>query len=512
MRPKTEGSKVHSRKAPPKKKNSGRVSSPGGDTRAWLRSSPLTLEARDKISRFSASALPVFIEGEEGTGRSGAARAIHCLGPLKSSPFLRLSCRHLTSEKFIEKILLWVKGRRGKKISLTLYLENLETLDEELQILLLNLLRERRIAWPGLDGISFDIRFISSSTSTMDEAVAAKRFRRDLFEALGTLTLELQPLRERKEEIPRIACEILEENGKEKIYRKTFSSGALQALQQYEWPGNLAELESLVLRSAVSKDGDMLLPGDLLFRPPGGELRPSATQPEQMDPWFDVTLPTLAHEIKNPLVAINTFAHLLPEKYEDSEFRQEFSRLVNQDVRRINDLLENLLEFSQFSTARPTANDLNFVLAGLLKQKEKPLQRCGAQITADLNGAIPLVLFDETQLNFVLRNVLENAIAKIRPEAPLRLSTSVSGEKETSGPSRFVDVRVCYDGREGIVGRTQKAVGFGAEPDFQNLSLILLLIRKVMNRNRGRMQVRQEGEEGMAIRLQFPAAVERKET
>ncbi len=509
MQPRIEGPKVPSRRQSGKKRKGERVLSPAKEILAWLGSSRLTAEARDKINRFSAPPLPVLIQGEEGTGRARAARAMHLLGPLRRSPFLRLSCRHLTSEKFIDKVSLWRNTR--KKISLTLYLEDIETVSEELQALLLDLLNERRIAWPNLEGVSFDVRFISSSASPLGEAVARKGFRRDLFEALGTLMIDLEPLRERKEEIPRIACEMLEGKGREGICVKTFSPGALRALQEYDWPGNLAELESVVLRSAASKDGDMLLPGDLLFRPASDNPRTPVFPPEEMDHWLDVTLPTLAHEIKNPLVAINTFAHLLPEKYDDPEFRKDFSRLVNQDVRRINDLLEDLLEFSQFSTPRPTPNDLNFLVSGVLKQQEKRL-RCGGRVSADLGGGVPPVLFDETQLNFVLRNLLENALSKIRPDDSLCISTGVSADKERGGAPRFVDFRIRYDGREGIVGRTQKAVGFETEPDFQNLSLILLLIRKLMNRNRGRMQVRQEGEEGIAIRLQFPAATEKKET
>jgi transcriptional regulator with AAA-type ATPase domain len=472
---------------------------------SWIRSSRLPGEVRERIFKFAASALSVSIQGEEGTGRDEVARAIHFLGPWKDSPFLRLSCRQLTPEKFIHRVSPWLKDQAlGKKISLTLYLEQLESLDEDIQAILLDLIKNQQISWPGLEGLSFDAQVISSSTSSLAEAVSAKRFRNDLFETLEMLTIVLKPLRERKEEIPQIVSEILQERGPERTLHKKFSAEALQALQQYDWPGNLPELESLVLRSVALKEGDSLQPEDLIFRfrtwPPNF----AANQTEERESWFDVTLPTLAHEIKNPLVAISTFAHLLPEKYEDPEFRQDFSRLVIQDVRRINELLENLLEFTQFSTPRITPNDLNFILVKVLEQQEKVLHQRGGQINTELGEGLPLIYFDEPQLSFALRNLLENAFSKTNQNVPLHLSTGFSREEGTGRPQEFVDINIWCDGQEGFSGSIQRVVGLETESDFQNLSLALLLVRKVMARNRGKMQVRHEGDAGMTIRLRFP--------
>ena len=477
--------------------------SAGEKTQSWVRSSRLPGEVREKIFKFAASAIPVFIQGEEGTGRDEVAKAVHFLSPWKDSPFLRFSCRQLPLKKFVERISLWEKGRSaGKKISLTLYLEELESLDGDIQAILLDLITNQEISWPGLEGIFFNAQVISSSTSSLAEAVSAKRFRSDLFETLAMLTIVLAPLRERKEEIPRIVGEILQERG---LGEKKFSPETLQVLQQYDWPGNLAELESLVLRSVALKEGDSLQPEDLLFRSRGGPSNWVTPPTEERESWFEATLPTLAHEIKNPLVAISTFAHLLPEKYEDPEFRLDFSRLVNQDVRRINELLENLLEFTQFSAPHRSPNDLNFILLEALKQHERVFPGRG-QVNTELGDGLPLVCFDETQLGFVVRNLLESTFSKMNQDAPLHLSTGFSWEEGTGGLQEFVDLSARYDGQEGFLGTFQRATGVEAEPDFQNLSLALLLIRKVMARNRGRMQVRREGDAGMFVRLRFPIA------
>ena len=444
MRPRTKGQKPASRGSSFKEKlgEKGTLST-GEKVPSWLRSARLSPGVREEISKFAASALPVFIQGEEGTGKDEVAKAIHFLGPWKDSPFLFFPCRQLNGEKFIGKLSLWLKDQGlTEKISLALYLEDLESLEGDLQALLLDLLKNGQISWPGFVGKSFDVQVISSSTSSLAEAGSAKGFRGDLGEILGTLTVVLNPLRERKEEIPQMVNEILREKRGKGTLPKKISPEALRVLQEYDWPGNLPELESLVLRSAALKEGDLLQPEDLIFRSPGKPREGSTAQPGERESWFDVTLPTLAHEIKNPLVAISTFAHLLPEKYEDPEFRQEFSLLVNQDVRRINELLENLLEFTQFSTLRSSPNDLNSILAEVLRQQERALQQRGGKITTELGARIPFILFDETHLSYILRNLLENSFSKMSPDASLHLSTRFTREERPGDPQEFVDLKV----------------------------------------------------------------------
>jgi two-component sensor histidine kinase len=471
----------------------------------WLHSSRIPEEDRERILKFASSGLPIFLLGEEGTGKGEVAKALHFLGPWKNSPFLHFSCRGLASQKFVEKLSLWGKDRDpGEKVSLALYLEDAENLDEDMQTLLLDLLTDQKVHWPGVEELSFNVQVISSSSSSLAEAVTAKRFREDLFHTLETLSIHLPPLRDRKEDIPRLAQEILQERYPEGEGAKAFSPEALQALQEYDWPGNLPELESLVLRSAALREGNLLSSEDLVFSPsrgPMGEKTPSKGEKES---WFDVTIPTLAHEIKNPLVAISTFAHLLPEKYDDPEFRGEFSRLVNQDVRRINEVLENLLEFAQLSDPRSSLHDLNSILAEALRQEEKDPGPPGKEVQTDLGNGLPLILFDKSHLGFVLRNLLENAFSRLNPPGPLHLSTRFSREEGRGGPKESVDLIVWYNIPEGVLRNFSKGVGFEAEMDFQNLNMALLLIRKIMVRNRGKMQVLQEEDGGMTIRLQFP--------
>jgi len=483
--------------------------------KTWLYSSRLSPEVREGVFKVSGSALPVLIQGEEGTGRSGVAKAIHYLHPYKDRLFFRFFCRELTPEGFMQKLSFWLKNKAsGGSVSLTLFLEEVDSLGWDLQGILLDLLHDGGVGWPGLEEMGIEARVISSSRFPLARAVSAGKFRGDLCEALEVLRIGLKPLRERRDEIPRLVSEILKEQGQEGIFRKEFSSEALQVLQEYCWPGNLRELESLVLRSAILKEGELLLAEDLVFSFSDvatglafGKRKDGVEEARvEKESLFDETLSTLAHEIKNPLVAISTFAYLLPEKYEDAEFREQFSRLVNLDVKRLNELLENLLEYAQFSTPRLIRNDLNMALVAALKEREESLLQRGVRCETDLKEGLPEVLFDATHLGFVLRSILGNVFLKIRENRSLRLSTGLV-EKGRGGDGKdFVELLVWYEGQDGVIRSLHGDVGSEAGLEFENVSLALALARKVMVRNHGEMQVNQEQGIGTTICLRFPVA------
>lgn len=499
------------------KKNEPKLPVPAEEKiKAWLYSSRLPAEVREKVFKVSFSSFPVFIQGEEGTGKNEVAKAIHFLSPHKDRPFLRFFCRDLNAEKFAQKLSIWLKNfYKGESIALTLFFEEVENLDWDMQTILLDLWNDQRINWPGLEEIGIEAKIISTSISSLAQAVSAGKFRGDLYQSLEMLPIFLKPLRERKEDIPRLANEILQEHNRELISRKKFSLEALEILQQYYWPGNLSELESLTLRSAVLKEGDILLPEDLIFS--FGRLEPEmlprtevkkekiysvvSITPEEKENLFDATLSSLAHEIKNPLVAISTFASLLPEKYDDPEFRYQFSKIVNLDVLRINELLENLLEFAQLPPPRLQENFLNQLVREVLRRKEEFLKERRTEIIWELKEDLPNILFDGAQLDFVLRNVLDNICKQDAGPNKLKISTGYADEEGKS----VVELVFWYDTINSGIKMT-KAFGEEAGVNFEELNLALSLARKVMMRNRGDMVVKQEEGKGTTLRLKFQVA------
>ena len=495
----------------------------------WFYSWRVTGEVRERVLQVSGLLYPVMIQGEEGTGRSVVAKAVHYLGLWKEGAFLRFDCRGLRPEVFVGRLKEWWQGGgRWGVGGLMLYLEGVESLGWEMQGLVLDLMSEGRVEWPGVGEVGLEVRVISSSGRSLGGEVKAGRFRGDLREGLGVLPVELRSLRERRGEIPRMVGEILEERGCEGV---GFSGEAMGLLQEYYWPGNLWELEGVVLRSVVKRGRGLVGSGDLEFSfgvrgsgvegvrrgegggkvegesgrvgegEGGGSLRGQGVEGGEKGTVFDATVWTLAHEIKNPLVAISTYASLLPEKYEDEEFRGEFSRLVSMDVKRVNEVLENLLEYAQFGEPREGWQDLKGMVEGLLGQKEKELGERGVQLEVEMGVGLPGVRFDGVQLGYVLRNVLGNACLRVREGSKMRLWAGLV-EGEGKG---FVELGVWYEEQNGVMRQVRgERVGEGAE--LENWSLALALARKVMVRNRGEMRVSLEEGVGTTIRLRFPAA------
>jgi len=487
---------------------------PGGTmgTKAWVDSIRVPLEIRNQIMKSAVTPFPVFIQAEKGTGANEVAKVIHQWSAWESHPFVHFFCRDLTVEEFTQKLSKWFLDPGAQKtISFALYLEDVDLLGWDLQTILLDLLHDHEIGWPGWGKRGIDAKVISSSAFPLSRAAACGRFREDLFQTLETLSILLPPLRDRKNEFRELVTAILKEREKESPFgKKRFSAEALDRLQAYDWPGNIQELESVVFRSAVMKEGEVILPQDLIFHP--GEVKAGlffqdlGSPGEEKPSFFDSAVPTLAHEIKNPLVAISTFAHLLPGKYDDPEFREEFSRLVGRDIQRINDLLENLLEYVQLTAPQPVGNDLNLLVSHLLQRKEKMLSQRRAHLTAELRDHLPLVLFDKSQLDFVVRNIFDSICSKMKDDEPLYLSTSMAAEEEDFGLRGSVKLHVWYSGQDGIVQNIHKATGIESDPDFENLGFALALARKVVIRNRGNMRVAREEGAGTTIRVWFPTS------
>jgi signal transduction histidine kinase len=222
--------------------------------------------------------------------------------------------------------------------------------------------------------------------------------------------------------------------------------------------------------------------------------------------FFEATISALAHEIKNPLVAVNTFADLLPEKFEDPEFRDQFSRLVGLEVKRINELLENLLEYADLSVPYLNPTYLDSVLLDVLRRDEKDLAQRGVHLVTELREGLPAIPFDEKQLKFVIRKILEHSSSKVGENNSIRFSTESIDEGIGRDRKQFAELMIRYEGYPEIMGGSRNPIGAEQGPDFENWSLALLLAWKVMARNQAMMQISLAEGGGMTIRLRFPVA------
>jgi len=222
----------------------------------------------DLISSIADSDGAVLIQGESGTGKELVARAIHRLSPRKDQPFVVISCAAIPPTLVESELFGYHKGAFTGALRTTLgkleiankgtvFLDDIDTLDVNMQAKLLRVIQEKEFERLGTTKvIKLDVRFLAASNKDLTQRIQAGAFREDLFYRLNVLPIHLPPLRQRKKDIPLLIDHFLRINAKRSGKpSKRFSKDAVKALMEYDWPGNVRELQNLVERFfTISKD------------------------------------------------------------------------------------------------------------------------------------------------------------------------------------------------------------------------------------------------------------------
>jgi len=220
------------------------------------------------ISSIADSDGAVLIQGESGTGKELVARAIHRLSPRKDQPFVVIVCAAIPPTLVESELFGYHKGAFTGALRTTLgkleiankgtvFLDDIDTLDVNMQAKLLRVIQEKEFERLGSTKvIKLDVRFLAASNKDLTQLIRAGTFREDLFYRLNVLPIQLPPLRQRKKDIPLLIDHFLRINAKRSGKpAKTFSKEAIKALTEYDWPGNVRELQNLVERCfTISKD------------------------------------------------------------------------------------------------------------------------------------------------------------------------------------------------------------------------------------------------------------------
>ncbi|HEY2867459.1 MAG TPA: sigma-54 dependent transcriptional regulator, partial [Pyrinomonadaceae bacterium] len=228
--------------------------------------SPRFVECLKLVGRVAPTDLPVLITGESGTGKEVVAKAIHWRSSRSKQPFVAVNCGAIPVELIESELFghtkgsftgadrersgLWEDANGG-----SIFLDEITETASLFQVKLLRALQEGEIRKVGSNrSQKVDVRVIAATNRRIENEVAEGRFRQDLMYRLNAVTIELPPLRERRQDVDMLAKHFLSNSELKASASREFSAEAIALLENYDWPGNVRELENAVLHAASLSD------------------------------------------------------------------------------------------------------------------------------------------------------------------------------------------------------------------------------------------------------------------
>jgi two-component system response regulator AtoC len=245
-------------------------SSPSSGTEMFFGTNPLMRALRQCLPRVASSDVPVLIQGETGTGKEVLAREVHALSPRADGPFVKLNCAAVPSELLESELFGYERGAftgaNQRKLGVfemadegTILLDEIGDMDIRLQAKLLQVLQDqefRRLG--GTEIIRVRVRVIAATHRDLVEAIANRAFREDLYYRLNVFTLVLPSLRERRDDIVRIAEFLISRHSSQNMPPVGITPRLREALVAFPWPGNIRQLENTVRKMLVLRDPELI--------------------------------------------------------------------------------------------------------------------------------------------------------------------------------------------------------------------------------------------------------------
>jgi two-component system response regulator PilR (NtrC family) len=237
---------------------------------------PNMLALYDLLEKVAPTKTNILITGESGTGKELVAKAIHYNSPRKDKPFVTLNCGAIPESLIESELFGHMKGAFTDAIATkkglfemadegTIFLDEISELPLLMQVKLLRVLQDKEFKRVGgTEDIRVDVRIISATNKDLEEAVREKRFREDLFYRLNVIQIKLPPLRERREDISLLAMHFLKRYAEELNKNISgISPEALRIMLNYDFPGNVRELQNIIERAVALENNPELTPQNL---------------------------------------------------------------------------------------------------------------------------------------------------------------------------------------------------------------------------------------------------------
>ncbi len=469
--------------------------------------------------RFALTTLPILILGEIGCGQERVARGIHSLND-KAGAWITAYPPEITKEYLLGQIAQLSQRERESPERITFFLSGLETLQPSTQSSLLSFLEEE-------EGRGRQFWILSGSRVDLLEKVYRGEFLDPLYHRLATLTLRLSPLRERQGDLSSLATWLAQEYGARLALGKvSFSPEAIDRLCNYLWFGNLNEMEAVIARSLATYRKSIIEAQELVLGiaeeiqiplPPvteeeslsqekgEGEVSSLAVPQEKDHPQvprlgngdfrdLKVLINELAHELKNPMVTIKTFSQLLGERFDDAAFRSRFQETVGNDIERMDELLESLIDFSRFTHPAIEKIPLYGQLRRVLEEIVPECIKREATIRWGKKGEDGEVFADEAQFRYAFKNVLWSILAQIKPRGEIQIDLEKGGR-----------VAISYVREEGRMSPFTQYLDLASlTTEEESLPLRILLAKILIERNGGRIKVNHLDAGKVLIRAELP--------
>jgi DNA-binding NtrC family response regulator len=485
----------------------------------------LSRTAATLIHRFAVTRLPVLVSGEMGCGQERVVRGLRALSTDAIQSWISLNGAGINEEYLAQKARELAWSCHGKEPLVTLLVENLDKIPIAGQSALLSFLEEQEAKCP--------CRLLATSKADLLEKVYEGNFLEPLYYKFATLTLTLLPLRDRREDIPMVASWFARRYAQKLgLADVTFAAGAKERLGNYLWFGNLNELETVIARTLAIQRKTRIDASDLIFvftsdaEPqavleleefaPADKGRPET--PAVMSVWsppdeapsarpdlgngrgtptdLKLLIHELAHELKNPMVTIKTFSQLLGDRYQDENFRVRFQEVVGGDIERMDELLEVMIEFANFSQPRSTRISLEAHLRSILNEIGSECTKRQITIRWGDNGASQQILADEDQLGYILKNVLLTVLSEVKMGSEI--------EVKITEPGSLVISYWREGARVASISHYFKVPSEAVEESVRPLRI--LLAKQLLERIGGGMEIDSSENDKETIKMGFPIA------
>jgi DNA-binding NtrC family response regulator len=495
--------------------------------------------------------VPLLVLGEPGTGRGLLARYVHVFGG-GGGLWREIDCRGIGGPGELRDALTATEpdGDLRDAAATTVCLRDVDALPAAAQFALRGWIE---LGPPGALGRARRLRWMATAGDASESGIVAG-LAPELVEALAGLSQRLPALRERPAEaLRRFAADTVLEWCRARGERlRQLAEDAQQAILEYPWPGNHRELEAVLARTLAADPADPIRAERLRFElaargepephaeepaprgraeppaeagrqpprseapeavpasgpPASGAAEPAPKPPEAAAPAAPPApdaaglrrlVDSLAHELRNRLVTIRTFAQLLPERAGDPAFRAELGPAVGSDVRRIEGLLERLADFAALPAEGARAPvDVAALLEARLEAQRGEIEARRLLVLKELDRAQPLVRGDRQALEFAFDALLTRALAWVPERGDLYLASRAVAGGLRGGPSVRVVIRFHRPG--------ERRAAAGAVPPERELALELVLADLALRAQGATLRVDATDAEETVISADLPAS------